>query len=496
MVKRALLLIALAAGCYDDRYRCTESSQCDLGEGGRCETDGYCTHHDITCPTQRRYSAHAGALTDQCYDGRITPVNACAGGQPPAKPEGCFADVCDALPACCEVAWTDACAQLAEHACDTACDTRIAITAVRGTTTEHWDARWDGASWTFQPRTDIASFGWVGPAPGTREPRLATASDGNLLVGDTALPVAAGRTYESFTSVDFDRDGRDTIAAAYTDASNARVLELWKLDTMTMRDTRVPGTSLLAWGDENRDAFPDGIIKSGSTGYSYLDNLEETDFTRKVSNQTTANVSGGATPGAPQVRSFDWLDLDGDKKLDLVVFGASVRVHTNPDGLRDVAEREIDCDPPSATRACAADPEPNLEQASFAGAALSLPSLPSFVIAIYPGRKLYRVWPNGSIDPLAFPGDSCSCTPTCTSCPGVACSCTYNCNTCVPVLALVARDLDHDHAIDLIAIDARLQIYVAKASNGFQFGGPTAIPTAFPNTFFSVDTSVTGAPIP
>ena len=136
MVKYASLLLLLASGCFADRYRCTSDVQCDVGDGGRCETDGYCSARDITCATERRYGTHAGERAGQCVDDRVTPINACAGGQPPARPEGCFATVCERLPACCEVAWLDACAQLAQQECEVDCDVRIAITATRGMVTE------------------------------------------------------------------------------------------------------------------------------------------------------------------------------------------------------------------------------------------------------------------------------------------------------------------------------------------------------------------------
>jgi hypothetical protein len=492
MVTRALcLLLVIASGCYDDRYRCVMDSQCDLGEGGRCEVDGYCTYHDITCSTRRRYAEHAGALTAQCFDDRNVPINACAGGQPPAKPEGCFATVCERLPVCCNLGWIDACAQAAqaEPSCGLRCDTRIAITATRNAVTEMWDVRYSG-EWSIEQRTDVTALAWVGPVPGTSEPRLATATATALVIGESSLPIPEGRDYNSITSAAFDRDGRDTIAAGYT-SDSGNYVELWKMGSTTPRETRLPSADGLAWGDKNRDDFPDGILKNGGQ-YVFLDNLEDDTYTRKLSNQTAANVSGGNTPGAPGVRSFDWLDLNGDTELDLVVFGASLRIHTNADGLRDAPERDLDCDPPAPNRPCAGDPEPNLESAAFGGCALPTPGAPTLVASVFPGRKLFRIQPNGDASRLPFPGDGCNCTSNCNM--G---SCTYNCQSCVPVIGLVARDLDHDHVLDLIAIDARLNLFIALGADDYQFTGPTQIPTTFTsNTFFSVDVSVTGAPIP
>lgn len=496
MVKHALWLTLLASGCFEDHYRCTSDSQCDLGDGGRCELDGHCSAHDITCPTERRYGSHAGALAGQCVDERVVPANACAGGQAPANPEGCFASVCERLPACCEVAWIDACVQLAQEACELACDTRIAITATRGMVTERWDARLSDA-WTFAPRTDVDALAWVAPQPGSTEPRLATATSEELVIGDVHIAVPPGRSYDSITSINFDRDGRDTIATTFSSAMGSR-MELWKLDTLAARDMFAPGRVALTWGDANRDAFPDAIVKNGSQQFNFLHNLADETYQRRVSNQAVGNVAGGATPGAPPLRGFDWIDFNGDGELDLVVFGAEVRIHTNELGLGDAASRQLDCDPPMIGRPCSSDEnEPNLEAASFGGTVVPTGTDPGLVITRFPGRALYRVARDGTVTPLPFPGDSCACTTSCTGgCPGPNCTCTYNCSTCVPVLAIVARDVDHDRVLDLIAIDARLEVYIATAASGYQWGEPAAIPTELANTFFSVDVSVTGAPIP
>jgi hypothetical protein len=496
MVMRALLLLLLlTSGCFEDRYRCDSDAQCDLGDGGRCETDGFCSARDITCTTERRYSSHAGELADQCVDDRAVPENICAGGQQPAKPEGCVQTVCDQLPACCDIGWFDACVQLAQQACEHTCDVRMTITAERGGTIEHWDARFTD-TWMFSQRTDVSKLAWIAPPPGQREPRLAGASEPTIFIGDQQLDLLPGRTYSSFSSISFDRDRRDTVVATFsTDMGNRA--EVFKLDPFARTETPIPGGPGLVWGDVNRDSFPDAIVKNGNQNFQFLHNLEDDALVRRLSNQAGATVAGGSTPGAPPLRSFDWLDINSDAKLDLAVFGAEVRIHTNPLGLGDAASRQIDCDPPVAGRPCQNDVnEPNLEKASFAGAALPT-TPPSLVIAQYPHRRMFFVRADGTVEPLRFPGDSCTCTANCNgTCPGPSCNCTsYNCNSCVPVLAVVVRDIDHDRALDIIAIDARLQIYVAKAANSYEFGGPATIPTAFPNQFFSVDVTVTGAPL-
>lgn len=495
------LVVAAGAGCYEDRYQCTTDSQCDLGVGGRCETDGYCTSYDPTCTaTHYRYASHAAELTDACYDDRAELANPCAGGQGPALPEGCFANVCARLPACCEVGWFDSCVQVAQEECDLACDTRIAITATRSPTTELWDLRWDGSAWKITSNGELLPpLSWVAPAPGSVEPRLSGTTASSLVVGDTMLPIPPGRTYTSITSVSFDRDQTDTIAAGYSIDTTTAGIDLYSLPEGTMRASTVAGL-YLTWGDTNRDSFPDGIATGGNGNvYRFLENFDDGMYSRKLVNQTASNLTGGPTPGAPPVRSIDWLDLNGDTQLDLAAFGMSIRVHETAEALRDQPEFELDCSPPSTARACAADPEPDLEQMAFVGAALPTRDAPSLVFAQYPDRKLWRARQMDTTltaTQLPFPNDGCRCIETCdnTKCPGGGCTCTYDCSSCVPVLAIVSRDLDADKKLDLVAIDAKLRIYTALAAQSFAWSAPTQIPTATTGVFFSVGTSVSGAP--
>ncbi len=504
MVMRSACLVLVAVGalaCVPDRYRCTNDLQCDLGEGGRCERDGLCTQHDLACPTQRRYSAHAGEQTGTCFDDRQVPLNACAGGQPPVLPEGCLATVCERLPYCCGVAWTDACVQLAQEACTARCDTRIAITAIRGVNTELWDVRWTGEKFSVTRVTTLgAPLAWVAPAPATLEPRLAGTTPTTLVIGETSIAIAADRSYQSITSIGVDRDGRDTIVAGYQQTqSGTHAIEIVKLESGTVREAAFPASQNLTWGDRNRDGFPDGIVKNG-VQYSFLDNLEDGAHVRTLANQATGNLTGGPTPGAPGTRAIDWLDLDGDHLLDLAVFGASLRIHTSPDVLRDTPNHELDCDPPSTARPCMAEAEPDLERASYGGAALPTVDGASLVISVFPGRRLYRARRSGdgiSVDPLRLPGDACNCAATCTNCPGGNCSCTYDCSSCATIAAVVVRDLDGDQRLDIVAIDARLQIYTAFARDNYAFGAvPTIIPTPATQPLNVVNVSVSGAPLP
>lgn len=505
MVRSAAVLVGLSlafAGCFEDRYQCTTDEQCDLGEGGRCESDGYCTSYDPACTTHFRYESHAAELTDVCYDDSVALANACAGGQGPARPEGCFATVCSRLPACCEVGWFDACVQAAQEECDLGCDTRIAITATRSPAVERWDVRWTGSQWMIAQNTVLgAPLSWVAPSPGTVEPRLSGTTPTSLVIGTTMIPVPAGRTYQSISSISFDRNQLDTIAAGYTNSAGQNSLDLWKLEDGSVREALLPSTHL-AWGDANRDGFPDAVATGGMGNvYTFLENLEEDGASRKLLNQTASNLTGGPTPGSAPLRSIDWLDFNGDGALDLAVFGMSIRIHSTLAGIRDIPDHELDCSPPTTARECSADPEPDLEQTSFVGAALPTRDASSVVFAQYPDRKLWRARLQSStftVTPLPFPNDTCRCIETCdnTQCPGGGCTCTYDCSSCVPVLALVSRDLDGDHVLDLVAIDARLRIYSALAANSFAWSAPTQIPTTTAGTFFSVDVSVSGAPRP
>jgi hypothetical protein len=488
----ATLCISLA-GCFEDRYRCTSDEQCDTGTGGRCEPDGSCSSFDLTCTTNFRYTDHSGEQTETCYDDRAEVANACAGGQGPVTPTGCFAAVCDRLKACCETAWTDACVQIAQEECDLSCDTRLALTATRTGGVETWELRWDNNTWTTKANTTLSALSWIAPAPGAVEPRLVGFNGRTLVVGgmEVSASMPPGRTYNSITSVSFDRHGVDTIASSYSDGGE--FIELRNLADGATRIASVPSSELLTWGDLNRDGFPDAVAKA-AVSYRFYENVGSDDFSRKIVNPTSANVTGGATPGSPQIRSIDWLDFNHDGQLDLAVFGSSIRIHTTSDMLRDVADRELDCSPPNLARSCMNSGEPDLERYSFVGAALPTRSKPELVFAQFPHRKLWRASAQDDaffVVQMPFPNDGCSCPETCSG--G---NCTYDCTSCVPVLWIGSRDLDRDHKLDLIAIDARLRIFTAFAANNFAWRTPFQIPTMTTNTFTSVSASISGAPTP
>jgi hypothetical protein len=502
MVKWLLFALAIA-GCFEDRYKCMRDAQCDV-DGGRCELDNYCTKLDDGCPSGRRYQ-HAGEHGDDCFDDRLSLSNLCAGGQGPAKPTGCIADVCERLPACCTLGWSDTCVQLAQESCsDLWCDTRIAIVATRGVNVELWDLRWGGYGFDFARRQDLAPpLQWVGPAPGDFFPRLAgTTAVGELVVGELVFPMDPAYTYTQITTVNFDRDRRDTIAVA-RNIGNAtdHTIDFFKPPNLVPRSVAVQASLGLSWGDLDRDRYPDAVTRANQQ-YQYNPSIAS-DAGRTLLPQTLVNAGGGPTQPAPGVRSIDWLDFDGDKRLDLVMFGSEVRIHT-ADEIREAAEHQIDCEPPtefvaqSRPAPCQGATEPNFEAVAFAGAGLPTLEQPSVIVTTYPHRRIMRFSMEGGVvqppEPIFDAG--CKCGGGCTCNPD--CVCNFDCDLCLPFLAVVARDLDGDHALDIVAIDARLNVYHAFAATSFQLVGPTSLPISLANQqgFVQIQTSVSGAPIP
>ncbi len=472
MVKLVAVTIAvLASGCFEDQYRCTSDTQCNVGESGRCEVDGSCTVHDPTCETERRYGEHSGERTGTCFDDRLAIANVCAGGQPPAVADGCAAQVCAALPACCATGWSDACVQQAQTTCDIRCDTRIAVTASRGANTELWELAWDGSAWTATQRTDRAGMiAWLAPTLGGIEPRRAGfAVEGDqLIVDERTISVPPLRTYQSITSVDLDRDGRDKLALGFaaTTSDLTTGIQVLDLDSGDSREIVTEVAAELAWGDADRDAFPDGAAGQG-TRYSILGNVDGDGHVRTLST-TSSNVNGGGTTGSPQLRKLDWMDVDGDHLLDLAVFGSQVRVHADADRLRDIPLVTLDCDPPRV--GCPAAQQPT---SSFAGTAIPAAGSAAMIVTSFPTRHTYRVTVAPAVNVTEIADD---------------------CPTCPPIIAATARDLDGDRQLDFIGLDANLRIYTAFTTRGFHIEEQpiAARPTVFPN----IAISVTGAPIP
>jgi hypothetical protein len=491
--------LGLCAGCLDPDYHCTTSNDCDVGEAGRCEIDQRCTTYDPTCDSShRRYSDHSGPASNTCFDDAVTPLNLCAAGQPPAHSGSCAAKVCKALTSCCSTGWSEACVQQAQLLCsDVVCDTRIAITATdKMGDTELMNLTWDGVHWTMQsptpPRKSVLA--WLAPAPGQIQPRLAGfATTGSALVYDGgSVPLLSDHSYLEATSVDFDRDGRPTAVLGYTDTNGNPHLEVVKLDDGSTRSINTLAARL-SWGALDHDAFPDGLATSTSPGngtYRLLTNAETTDRThiRTIGPPVDSSMAGNVTPGSPAVRGFDWIDANRDGVLDAIAYGSGVNVHTAQGlGVSDAPLIRVDCNQPALVQTCngsGTPPTPDTQSLqSFAGAAVPEAAGAALVIAEFPtsamgAPSLYRVEFTGSS--LAFPPMPYTFPSACST------------PTCPQILAVVVRDLDGDHKLDIIAIDSNLQVYTAFGSQP-KLNPVIQLPMTIPSVF-EVRTSVTGAP--
>lgn len=85
------LVSALVPACVRpvDAFVCTSSEQCT--NGGLCQTTGFCSFEDSTCPSGQRYGTASGGLGDVCVGAE--PSHDGGGGEPPpgcdlAKPFG------------------------------------------------------------------------------------------------------------------------------------------------------------------------------------------------------------------------------------------------------------------------------------------------------------------------------------------------------------------------------------------------------------------------
>ncbi|MEO8699927.1 MAG: hypothetical protein ABI867_07775 [Kofleriaceae bacterium] len=489
MVKLAVAA-ALLAGCFQDRYQCDSDADCDLGAGARCELDHFCTAFEPGCLTERSYSEHSGELANACFDDATAIANPCAAGQPPALREGCAATVCDVIPACCDVGWSDACVQQAQMRCGIQCDTRIAVTASRGgPLEEHWEFSWNGSTWTAVQRLDRANLiAWVAPPPGQLEPRAAGFSldRRTLFIGDREIASIPERDFQSITSVDFDRNGHDMLALSYV--LGGQFEQLIDLTTGKVREYETSVASRLTWGDTNRDGYPDGVA-SRNAAYSLLDNADD-DFVhvRGIEISRSSTMGNANTSVASQLRELGWLDVvvesdpELDKRLDLVAFGNQVRIHASVDSLPNSPLLVLDCDPPVLAAMCTTDAE-----TAFAGAPLPSKTVtePAIILATFanppgPTRHLYKTTLN---PPTLTAGVTASTTQLLDACP-----------TCPQIIAVITRDLDGDGLLDVIAIDERLGLHTATTTAGFVLQ-PEQIPPR-PTTFTVISTSVTGAPIP
>lgn len=479
-MKLLVMLAALASSACiwgtRDSFHCDEDADCTLGEGGRCERERRCTAFDPACASRRSYTAHSEELTGVCYSDQIEPLNPCAAGQPPAPATGCFADVCAAEPACCDTGWTEACVLEAQVRCpDLVCETRLAITAVKGTNIEMFDLYytpngWRGAAASPARETMLT---WLAPAPGSTVPRLASMiAGGSALLIDRRVIAVDVRPYQHVASVDFDRDGRDTIALSHGDGMNPFTVEIIKLDNESRRSLDTPATQRIVWADWDHDAFPDAFAFAGNA-YHVIASIGEGLAARTLSatSNSAMPAQANATPGTAAVHGLEVADLDRDNVLDLIATGTTVRVHfaagdTSP-RIKNAVDLSVDCSPPVAPGgAC----DPTL--AAFASAVAPGLDRTELFVGLFPQHTLYRGVVTGS--QITF-------TPLTAACP----------TTCPGFIGMIARDLDGDHRHDLVAIDADLGIVTALSSQGyFAIYSRPVIPVL--TGFTAVRTSVTG----
>jgi hypothetical protein len=490
-VASALFAAAAAGACVDDKYTCETDADCDLGAAGRCEVDHRCTAFDASCPTGRRYTAHNEALSDVCYEPVATPIDPCAAGLPPAPEAGCAATVCATLPTCCTTGWSAACAQAAQLACpEVRCDLRVAITAVRGTTIALYELVYDGAFTARAIDGTDTLLAFLAPAPGGDQPRLAGLTDAGatLVIGEggaaVRVPLVPGHTYQDLASIDFDRDLRDKVALSWQDAADPPASGIDVIDLGAPQPVSIvtpDAYQRATWGDRDRDAFPDLIAGQGNR-YTFLDNTDGADHARTLVAAGAAN-SGAGRAGVPNLRSYDWSDIDGDGALDLVQFGNSANVHIAEPHVGDIGNLRLDCDPPYVIRggnAC-----PTADDIGLVGAALPLPGGTSdLIVGDDAGRNLYRVVihhvdggpDTAEVVPIALP-----------VCKG----------TCSPIRAVIVRDLDGDHAMDVLALDAELRVlYTLSAMDPSGLTMALALPVPNAESFTSIQVSISGALIP
>jgi hypothetical protein len=154
--------------------------------------------------------------------------------------------------------------------------------------------------------------------------------------------------------------------------------------------------------------------------------------------------------------------------------------------IRDTPDFNADCDP-LTTMVGMCDGNPMTEPTpGFAGAALPNVRGPApLIIATTTSRALQRVW--------VTPGMPTTFTATPLLLPV--------CATNAPVLAIVARDIDGDHELDLIAIDGDLHVLTAftGGAGGFDVVDPVFVettPILGPAiNYQAVRTSTTGVPL-
>ncbi|MFT3698132.1 MAG: VCBS repeat-containing protein [Kofleriaceae bacterium] len=481
-MRRLAVAIAMLASCVHDSYRCETDSDCTGVEAGRCEADGRCTKYDQSCALTQRSYVHADAQTGTCFMGQTTLANMCAPGQPPAVPTGCAKQVCDALPSCCTTGWAEACVIEAQRCDNVTCDTRVAITASRGSAEfAIYDADFDPQTlqWSFTAHPELVNYAaFLAPVPGGTAPRLAGFTAANTLAIDDGTSVALDptREYHDIASVDLDRDLRDTLVLDWQNADlHLQQFTVFKLDgNYEQRDIDTGNSSRMEWGAiDDGDGFPD-VVASNADSYKVLHNTADSSGTRTLTTQTTDSFEGSNTGGAGgATHEFEWADVDGDGHEDMIAFGNQIRVTNAGSGS---ATTVIDCNAPMVNPTCA------LESAAFNGAVLP-GSPPRIIEAPFTSppstRELWSITVNG--DGTISSVDLPILDPAC----GSACS----------FEAVIVRDFDGDHLPDILAIDTQLTFAMALSTKDATlktFSQMKPLPVPVPQPYNVIRTSVSG----
>ena len=484
-MSRFALLAVLVAACIHDDYECTTDADCNVGTAGRCEVDRHCTRYDVTCTlTQRRYTEHSGDEANACYLGQTELANPCADGQPPASPgDPCGALVCAELPTCCNAGWSEPCVLAAQRTCKVTCDTRIAISATRAGATELWDLRYASSAFSATQVTDRdLQLDWLAPVLGSAAPRLAGFVGSDTLAitspgGELDVALTPGRLYHDATSIDLDRDERDTLALEWQDAiTGEEEIEIAKVAEKTARDFDTTVSNRAAWGDYDQDGYPDGVSGTGAR-YSFLVNIDDGTHVRSLDASITSSFNGSAHAGVVSLRGLEWRDIDGDSLLDLAAYGNSIRLHEGGSLLDDTPYLSIDCDPPVVL------PDSTCDEslANFVGTLVPTPSGPVMYAGNTQAHTFWQIIPDvrsatATITPLAIPSGAGS---------GAVAQ------------AVITRDLDGDHVLDIVVIDSDLGVWVSlssvdKTGTKFTYHKPIATGSG---GFGQVHASVSGMPI-
>ncbi|HEY1551902.1 MAG TPA: hypothetical protein VGG28_28950, partial [Kofleriaceae bacterium] len=430
---------------------------------------------------QRRYTDHSGAESQTCFLGQIELANPCAAGQPPASPsDACGALVCDVLPTCCNAGWSESCVLEAQRSCDVTCDTRIAVSASRGSAVELWDVRYDGSAFTADLVTErVDQLDWLAPAPGGAEPRLAGFDGSDTLAivssaGEVDLSIPLDRAYRDVTSVDLLRSERDTIALEYQDTvTGDEAMDLVDLGSLatTTYDTSVANRQ--SWGDVNEDGYPDGA--AGET--SRYDFLISEDQGTNLDASVQTSFNGSAHSGITSLRDLEWRDIDGDGQLDLAAYGNSLRLHQGGTDHTSTPYISLDCEPleilPSSD-----DCDESL--ANFVGTVIANGSASVVYAGNTQARTLYAITPDGTSGSAAIAAIAIPAAVGSASTPE----------------AIFTRDLDGDHILDVVVIDSELAIWTSLSTQDptgkkFTYHRVIAAPIS-PMTV--VHASVTGMP--